>query len=207
MNSCYLLKWPAFISSLWTRALITSACCSCQPFWLGCRFFLSIYHDKHNYLNISFYGFYNDRVRERQVFINRRHGWPLLHLAAVTFLKERFYLMLMQQVIWLLKKKFVERLLWKCTNDIVCALKNYFPHCKPRKNTWCCSFTNHAKWDTIWPRRTSLKSLFSWKMRLSGTKGLIWDMRRKVDALKKSSKTAFEFHTQYRVESCLWIIE
>lgn len=58
MNSCYLLKWPAFILSPWTRGLIASACCSCQPFWLGCQFRLSIYHDKHNYLNISFYGFY-----------------------------------------------------------------------------------------------------------------------------------------------------
>lgn len=58
MNSCYLLKWPAFILSPWTRGLIASACYSCQTFWLGCRFLLSIYHDKHNYLDISFYGFY-----------------------------------------------------------------------------------------------------------------------------------------------------
>lgn len=33
MNSCYLLKWPAFILSPRTRGLMASAYYSCQPFW------------------------------------------------------------------------------------------------------------------------------------------------------------------------------
>lgn len=159
MNSCYLLKWPAFILSPRTRGLMASAYYSCQPFWsLPIPAFQYIMTNIITSTSLFMDSTNRQARRACRVSINYSHGPLVAHpLGCLDFQekKEIFNVTVSESFfkkkLWLLSVSIVE----ECESwpDLTASLFiSGLTSCRGGERTllWHCPFTNQAVRVELW---------------------------------------------------------